>query len=270
MVHKPHISNAQADIHVGKKRTAKKADIVKLAGLGAFLVVMGLIVAFLWPRLSLLFEPGGVNLLIESIKEAGVKGGVILLLLQFLQIVVAFIPGEVVQVAAGMIYGPWIGALIILVGCIISSAFIFVLVHNLGAPFVQDMVSDKHLTQFRHFEQSGGLDVIVFILFLVPGMPKDVFTYIVPLTDMRLRNFLILSNVARIPGIVLSTYAASGLVSGEMVQSIIIFGITAVIAVIAIACHRPIMAALQGHKKHKNIEKQAARADEKDGDTNKE
>lgn len=215
-----------------EQKKFSKADIFKFAGLITFFVLMGLIVYFMWPYLSELFEEGGVDRVIERVQGAGGWGVLILLGLQFLQIVVAFIPGEITQFAAGMLYGPWLGTLLILVGCIISSAFIYVIVHRLGAPFVQGIVSTKHLDKFREFEKSGKLKVVVFILFLIPGLPKDVFTYLVPLTDMKMKDFLILANVARIPGIFVSTFAASGLAEGKILQSAIIFGVAAVLVVV--------------------------------------
>ena len=157
---------------------------------------------------------------------------------------VAVIPGEVVQLAAGLMYGPWLGALIILVGCVCSSALIYQLVHKLGAPFVQNMVSTEHLDKFRTFEESGKLDIIVFILFLIPGMPKDVFTYLVPLTDMELKRFVILSNVARIPGVLASTYTAHGLAEGDIVGPIVVVAIVAIIAAVGIIFRDRIMDAL--------------------------
>lgn len=216
------------------KFSFKKADIFKFVGLIVFIGIMIAVVSFLWPMLSSVFQPGGVDNLIASVREKGAWGVLFLLGLQLVQIIIAFIPGEVVQVAAGIIYGPWLGALVILIGCVISSAIVFALVHWLGAPFVQDMVSEKNMAKFEAFRKSGKLNMIVFILFLIPGLPKDVFTYLVPLTNMRMRTFLIISNGARIPGIVVSTYAASGLVSGDIMQSVIIFLIAAAIALIAI------------------------------------
>ena len=195
---------------------------------------MVIIVVAIWPMIHDIFEPGGIERVTTEVRNAGPWGFLILLAIQFLQIVVAFIPGEVVQVAAGMIYGPWVGALIIWLGCIISSSFIFVLVHKLGAPFVQAMVPEKYMGKFREWEASDKFKAIVFVLFLIPGLPKDVFTYITPLTHMSMRSFVTISNVARIPGIVLSTYAAAGLVSGDITQSIIIFAVTALVAIVAL------------------------------------
>lgn len=223
-------------------------DIFKFAGLIAFFAIMALLVFLLWPYFHELFEPGGLDRVINDVRSAGPVGFLILLGLQFLQIVVAFIPGEATQMAAGLIYGPWVGALIIFVGCVLSSAFIFVVVKRLGAPFVQKMVPTQYLEKFRKFEESGKLNITVFILFLIPGLPKDVFTYLVPLTDMSMRTFLILSNVGRIPGIVVSTYAASGLAEGRVLESVIIFAVLAAIAIVGILLRDKIMDVFAGHR----------------------
>ncbi|HJI80618.1 MAG TPA: TVP38/TMEM64 family protein [Eggerthellaceae bacterium] len=231
------------------------ADIFKLLGLLAFIVIIGLIVYALWPSLSRIFEPNGTDKVIESIQSQGAFGVLMLLGLQFLQVVVAFIPGEVVQVAAGILYGPWLGSLIILFGCVVSSAVIYELVHRLGAPFVRDMISKEHLEKFYTFEQSGKLNVVVFILFLIPAMPKDVFTYLVPLTSMRMRTFLILTTIGRIPGVLISTYAAAGLAEGEITTSLIIFGVAAAIALVCLIFRNRIMRVLGTTKAFNELEK---------------
>lgn len=222
-------------------REMTRGDIFKFGGLIAFFALMVIVVILIWPYIHEAFEPGGLSRVIDDVRNAGPLGFLILLAMQFMQIVVAFIPGEVVQMAAGMMYGPWLGAAVVLLGCIISSAFVFAVVHRLGAPFVRDMVPTKYLDKFNAFEESGKLSIVVFILFLIPAMPKDTFTYLVPLTNMRMRDFLVLSNVGRIPGIVISTYAANGLVDGNITQSIIIFAVVAVIAIVAIAFRDKIM-----------------------------
>ena len=223
-----------------KQHRTTHSDRVKLVGLIAFFAVMALIVVLIWPYVHMIFEPDGLEELLEQMRDAGWAGVLILEALQFLQVIVAFIPGEVVQIAAGMLYGPWWGSLIILIGCIVSSAFIFVLVHKLGAPFVHDMVPKKYMAKFREFEQSKKFVSIVFLLFLIPGLPKDVFTYITPLSDMKLGQFLMITNVARIPGIVISTYAADGLMEGRLVESVIMFIGVAIIAVLALIVYNKV------------------------------
>ena len=219
-------------------------DIFKFGGLIAFLALVCVIVVLAWPYITDLFTEGGPERMVERLQEAGPAGVFVLLGMQFLQIVVAFIPGEVVQLAAGLMYGPVFGSIIILIGCVISSSVIFKLVHMLGAPFVQGMVSTEHLEKFRAFEESGKLDVVVFILFLIPGMPKDVFTYLVPLTDMEIKRFVVLSNVARIPGVLASTYTAHGLAEGDIVGPIVVVALVAIVAAAGIIFRDRIMDAL--------------------------
>lgn len=227
------------------------ADVYKFAGLIAFFILMAVLCVLLWPYISEISEPGGVTRVIDRVQNAGVLGVFILLAIQFLQIVVAFIPGEVVQVAAGMIYGPWLGALIVLLGCVISSAFVFILVKKLGAPFVQKMVPEKYMDKFQNFEKSGKLNVAVFVLFFIPGLPKDVFTYLVPLTHMRIGTFLLLSNVGRIPGVVMSTYAAGSIVEGDYLVAIVIFIISAIIAGLGLLNQKRIMSFFEKRRQNK-------------------
>ena len=223
------------------KKPIDRATLFKFIGLVAFLLIMVLVVVLAWPYIADVFSEGGVERLVERVQNAGAAGVFMLLGMQFLQIVVAFVPGEVVQLAAGLMYGPWLGALFILIGCVISSAVVYQLVHKLGAPFVQGMVSTEHLERFKKFEETGKLDIIVFVLFLIPGMPKDVFTYIVPLTDMPFGRFLVLTTIGRIPGVVGSTYAAAGFANGEIVGPLIVIGLLAILAVLAIVFRNKIM-----------------------------
>ena len=231
----------------GKK--IKQSDLIKLVGLVVFIVLITAIVVAIWPTLLIVFEPGGVETLIELITSQGPLGVLILLGMQLLQIIVAFIPGEVVQIAAGMMYGPLWGSVVILVGCVLSSMVVYELVHKLGAPFVRSMVGEKQLLKFRQFELSGKFGVTVFILFLIPGFPKDVLTYIVPLSDMNLRTFLLLSTISRTPGVIISTYAAAGLADGNIVTSVIIFVVAALIAIIVLLLRNRIIDAISRHSK---------------------
>lgn len=233
-------------------RVIRRGDIVKIWGLVAFVVLVTLIVALIWPYIKDLFGDGGVGALIERLQSAGPAGVFVLLALQFLQVVVAIIPGEVVQLAAGLMYGPLWGFVIILGGAVLSSAFIYQLVHTLGEPFVRTMVSDKTLEKFDRFQHSGKLDITVFILFLIPGLPKDAFTYLVPLTEMKMKDFLLITTIARAPGVLGSTYVASGLADGHFASSIVVIVAVAVLAALGVAFREKIFDKLG--KRHKPAE----------------
>lgn len=224
---------SQEIVQVGKAQV-KRSDIFRFAGLIAFFIVLAIIAVASWPYVAVLGEPDGLSKLVDNIKNAGVGGVFILEALQLLQIIVVLIPGEVVQLAAGMMYGPWLGALLIVIGCVVSTAFIYTVVHKLGAPFVRDMVPMDYLEKFQKFERSGKLSAVTFILFLIPGLPKDVFTYLVPLTDMPLKTFLVLTTLGRLPGIIGSTYAAAAAAEGHFVTFFVILGVAAVLALLGI------------------------------------
>ena len=91
------------------------------------------------------------------------------------------------------------------------------------------------------FEETGKLDLIVFVLFLIPGLPKDVFTYVVPLTDMDFKKFIGLTTLGRIPGVVASTYTAAGIADGNIVGPVIVASVVAIIAIVAVLFRDKIM-----------------------------
>ena len=80
----------------------------------------------------------------------------------------------------------------------------------------------------------------MFILFIIPGTPKDILTYIVPLTPMKLSTFLLLSTVARLPSVVTSTIGGNALGTGKLTFALIVFGATALISALGILIYRRI------------------------------
>lgn len=217
-----------------KNRRFSHSDIVGALGLLAFFAIVGYATYRFWPFLSDAYEAGGVQGVVTHVQGMGARGVFVLLGMQVLQVIVTFIPGELVQMAAGLMYGPWLGTLIILVGCVLAGALIFVLVRRLGAPFVRDMVGEEHTEKFREFEKTGKLDLIVFILFLIPGLPKDTFAYLVPLTDMPMGRYLFLTTVGRIPGVFVSCFAAADISRGNYTRAAILFVIGAAIALVGV------------------------------------
>ena len=229
-------------------REMPRSVAFRMAGLALFLLLIIGATAAMWPVISSVFSEGGRANLINEIHSAGPFGMLMLLGLEFVQVIVAFIPGEVVQLVAGMLYGPWLGSAIILVGCVCATAVIYELVHRLGQPFVEEVVSIEHLERFREFERSGKLAVMVFILFFIPGLPKDVFTYLVPLTSMPRRLYLIITTIARTPGVVMTSLAASNLAQGNYVQSVVFFAVLGILAIVGIYNKDRILNAFNRHK----------------------
>ena len=154
--------------------------------------------------------------------------------IQVLQIVVAVIPGEVVQVIAGVMYGTWGGLALCVFGCVLASALVFVVVRKLGRDFVVRLFGESKINSMSFLNDSTKLETLVFILFLIPGLPKDLLTYVVPLTKIRLGKFLLLSNIARIPGMVASTIIGSSFADTNWALIIGVFAVVIVVGGLSI------------------------------------
>lgn len=164
------------------------------------------------------------------INSFGIFGRAAFLALQIIQIVIAFIPGEVVQVGAGYAYGAFEGTVLCLVGAAIASAIVFLLVKKVGTRIVYLFVSREKMESLKFLNDEQKLGRLIFILFLIPGAPKDVLTYLVGLTRIRLYEFLIISLTARTPALLLSTLGGSAVADRNYKQAVIIFSAAAIVS----------------------------------------
>jgi uncharacterized membrane protein YdjX (TVP38/TMEM64 family) len=215
----------------GRSRGFKIAVLVAAAV--AFLAVCALVGWACMPVYRALQDPANQAAFEGWVGSLGVLGVAVMLLVQVVQIVVAFIPGEVVQVLAGAMYGTWGGLALCLAGCVVASACVFAVIRHFGRGLVVRLFGEDRLDSFGFLDDSERLETLVFVLFLIPGMPKDVLTYIVPLSNIRLGSFLFLSTVARIPGMVASTLVGSSIADANWP---LIIGVFAVVAVLGLLC----------------------------------
>ena len=168
------------------------------------------------------------------IDSIGILGWFVTLGIQLLQIFIAFIPGEPIELMLGFIWGPWIGLITCLLGIFIGTVIIFLLVKKLGRPFVQKVVGDKDLSTYKFLSDPRNLDMTVFILFFIPGTPKDALTYIVPLAPIKPVRYLVIATLARIPSVITSTLLGDSIAEGEYLVSVIVFAVTALVSVVGI------------------------------------
>lgn len=162
----------------------------------------------------------------------GWKGYLILMGLQCLQVVIALIPGEVIELGAGYAYGALRGTAICLIGVAISSALIFLLVKRVGISVVETFISREKIQQLRFINSEKKLNRVVFWLFFIPGTPKDVLTYFVGLTNMKLSDFLLISLIARIPSILSSTISGQMLGDKHFITAGIVYAVTGAVSAI--------------------------------------
>lgn len=157
-----------------------------------------------------LYRTGLVQLLTDRdellafIKQYETYAVAIAIAFQAIQVVAAPIPGEVTGFVIGVLFGPYFGILYATIGLTIGSYIAFMLARLLGRPMVELIVARETIRRFDYVMKHRGL-FLAFVLFLIPGFPKDFLCYILGLGHMSQRDFLIVSTTGRLFGTVLLT-----------------------------------------------------------------
>lgn len=165
----------------------------------------------------------------------GWKGKALMLVALALQVVVAVIPGGPMEIGAGYAYGPYLGTFLAIVGVMLGSCVVYFLSHVFGRRFVRLFVSEEKIANLYILHNPARLNRLIFIVFLIPGTPKDLLTYAVGLIRMPFLNWLVLTTLARIPATFVSTYAGEAILKKEYDQVIVIFVITMILSVLGYA-----------------------------------
>ena len=211
-----------------------KKNLKSIVVFVCFLVLMVVATILLWPIIKSLFSEEGRISFKEKIDSFGVGGWFVMLGVQILQIIVAFLPGEPIEIAMGMFYGSFGGLFTCLLGIFIGSIIVYLLAKIIGLPFVRLFVKEEDFEKFKFLRDPLKVEMTVFILFFIPGTPKDALTYLSPFIPMKKRRFFLISTIARIPSVVTSTILGDQLIEGNYLTAIVVFIITAIISVAGI------------------------------------
>lgn len=171
----------------------------------------------------------------NEISKMGFKGVLMVLGLQILQIAVAVIPGQPMEIVSGMLYGTWGGMFLCLIGIFIGTAIIFYLVRKIGTDFIQLFFSKEKINEIkdsRLFRNPAKFEMLLFIVFVIPLLPKDIFIYLGGISPVRPKRFLAIATIARIPGLFVTVYAGNKLSEGSFLFTLILVGIFLVIGLI--------------------------------------
>lgn len=213
---------------------SKHKNTVKIVSFIIFAVVMIFLSIICIPLVKMLSSEEG-RLELQGIIKADMTWGIVIyLVLQILQVIVALVPGGVIQILGGVLFGGFWGTILCICGILLGAIIVYVLVKKFGKPLIEAFFDDKVVTRFSFLQDSKKLELVIFILFLIPGIPKDLLTYIAPLTKIKMSSFLTLSTLARIPAIIMSTVFGSTLSSGNIVAAIVIFIIVACLGIMGI------------------------------------
>lgn len=175
------------------------------------------------------------------IDQQGIWGRFTLVGMMVLQVVVAIIPGEVIEIGAGYAFGAWEGTLLVLIGAAIGSALIFLLTKKLGVKMVEAFISREKINELKFINTEKKRNLFLFISFFIPGTPKDLLTYFVGLTPVKLHTFLLITTFARIPSVITSTIGGSALGMQDYTFAVIVFAVTVVISGLGLLLYRHII-----------------------------
>ena len=170
------------------------------------------------------------------VDQQGLWGPLLFMGMIVLQIVVAIIPGEPLEIVAGYAFGALEGTLWCLLGAFAGRLAVFLLVRRFGTRAIEVFFPLDKLQSLRFLQNERRLTFWVFFLFFLPGTPKDLLCYIVGITKLPLRSWLVISAVAPIPSII--TGDALGM--GNYAFAALVFGITIVISSLGLLAYRAI------------------------------
>jgi uncharacterized membrane protein YdjX (TVP38/TMEM64 family) len=189
-------------------------DLDRLRKLGPWLAAGALILVFLFGWQSgLIGHLSDSDQLIADMRESGWRGPLLCVAIQFAQVIIFFIPGEITQIAAGFVFGAWRGFLFSTIGILLGSATAFLLGRVIGRPTFERVFGHETLEKIEHTAQSPKGRWAIFLLFLTPGAPKDAMSYGAGLTGWPLGRFVLISGLGRIPALL-----ASSVFGGQLQQ----------------------------------------------------
>lgn len=220
-------------------------------------IIIGIIIIFLFVTayeyyhkyMYILRSPKDLKNLIMSYGKYGIFA---FLVLQILQVVAFFIPGEFVQIASGYMYGSFLGSVLSVLGIVLGSIIAYLISMIYGKPLVNKMVSNRQLKFFKRILNLGNMNLVVFLVYLIPGIPKDILSYICGISNISLKNFIIYSTLGRLPGIIISSYFGAKIYSENKIMLIIITIVVTMLFFIGIFKGEKIILKMVKHKSSQN------------------
>ena len=190
------------------------------------------------PMIRLAEDPGAFR---DWVDASGPWGRVLFVGMVVLQVLVAFIPGEPVELAAGYAFGALEGSLLTMTGFLLGSCIIFVLVRQFGVKLVEVFFSKEKIQQISFLKNPQKALVLSFILMLIPGTPKDFLSYFAGLTPLTLHQWLAIVAIARLPSLLTSTITGAAAGEENYILSALMLGITLIISGLGIVYYRALI-----------------------------
>lgn len=219
-----------------KSITEKQRRLCAAGAILVFILFCGLAAYFIGRPMAAFFaEPERFRAWVD---DRGIVGRLIFIGMVVLQMLVALIPGEPLEMGAGYAFGVFEGTLLCLAGILCGSALIFGFVRRFGVKAVEIFFSRERIRSLKFLQNSRRLNAVTFLVMLLPGTPKDLLSYFIGLTDMKPSTWLIISVTARIPSVVSSTISGGALGDRNYTLALIALAVTAALSLTGIGIYR--------------------------------
>ena len=215
----------------------KKQIVIRIILIIAIIALLVYITKELWPIFAQIATEMGRIEFKEDITSLGFKGIILILGLIIAQVLIPILPGEPIEILAGMCLGTMGGLFIVLVGALCSTLLIIGIVKVFGKQFIYVLLNEKTIKKIENFETNvfnkneKRIYSIFFLLFFIPGIPKDIIIYIAAILPINVLKFTGIATFARIPSILTSTIAGANLVEGNWLITIAVYVLMFIIAI---------------------------------------
>ena len=168
------------------------------------------------------------------LSQYGNMSRLIYIMIVALQVILALIPGEVLEIAGGYIFGTIEGTILNLLGATIGSILVFLLVRRFGKPIVHTFFSEEKLSQLRFLQNTKKRNLLLMLIFILPGTPKDLLCYFAGLTNIKTSLWLLICSLGRVPSVITSTIGGAALENESYLTAVIAFVIAAAISLLGV------------------------------------
>lgn len=224
--------------HMKRTLTEKQKKMLSAAAIILFILLFAALAWFVGrPMIRFARQPEQFRSWVDG---HGAWGWAAYAAMVFLQVVVAIIPGEPLEIAGGYAFGAWWGTALCLIGAVLGSAAVFALVRRWGRPLAEVVFPKEKLDKLQFLHSSPKRTALLWLIFTAPGTPKDLLCYFAGLTDMKWRTWLLIATVGRLPSIVTSTVGGGALGDRNYTAAAIAFGVALTAAGVGYLVYRAV------------------------------
>ncbi len=170
--------------------------------------------------------------ILDKIKSLGSFSWALILLAQIIQTVLAIIPAGPIVMISGMLYNPAVSVLLCVIGQTAGAVVVFLLVKALGVRFIALMIDPDTIKNSKFLRNETRTSVLMFGYYLIPALPKDIIAFIAPFTKIKLRTFIVINLIARIPMTIVTVLMGSSIINGSYALAIVLAVLSSLLALL--------------------------------------